>query len=78
MPKIYSKLIFKRLLLTLITENTFMFVSKFYKQTDACTMGGPISVALSYLYVTNTEKEVSDTSQPKFCKHFVNDIINTR
>ena len=44
LPKICSKLIFRRLLLKLTTENTFMFTSDFYKQTDGCAMGGPFSV----------------------------------
>ena len=34
LSKICSKLIFKRLLLKLTTECTFMFTSDFYKQTD--------------------------------------------
>ena len=47
LPKICSKLIFKRLLLNLTTENTFMFNSSFYKQIDGCEMGGPLSVIFS-------------------------------
>ena len=34
LPKIFSKLTFKRLLLKLMTENTLMFPSDFYKQID--------------------------------------------
>ena len=41
LPKLCSKLIFKRLLLKLTTENTFMLNSKFYKQVDGCSMGEP-------------------------------------
>ena len=33
LPKLCSKLIFKRLLLKLTTENDFIFTSNFYKQT---------------------------------------------
>ena len=51
LPKICSKLILKRLLLKLTTENTFMFSSDFYKQTDGCTMGGPLSVIFSDIYI---------------------------
>ena len=47
LPKICSKLIFKRLLSKLTTENTFMFTSSFYKQIDGCTMVGPLSVIFS-------------------------------
>ena len=66
LPKICSKLIFKRLLLKLTTENTFMFTSSFYKQIDACTMGGPLSVIFSDIYITKTEREVVNQSKPKF------------
>ena len=38
LPKICSKLIVIYLLLKLMTENTFMFISDFYKQTDGCTI----------------------------------------
>ena len=41
---ICSKLIFKRLISKLTTESTFTFNIKYYKQTDGCTMGGPLSV----------------------------------
>ena len=78
LPKICSKLIFKRLLLKLTTENTFMLTSDFYKQTDGCTMGGPLSVIFSDIYMTKTEREVASPSKPKFYKRFVDDIINTR
>ena len=32
-------------------ENTSMFTSNFYKQTDGCTMGGPFSVIFSDTYI---------------------------
>ena len=44
LPKLCSKLIFKRLLLKLTTENTFMINSNLYKQVDGCSMGGVLSV----------------------------------
>ena len=79
LPKICSKLIFKRLLLKLTTENTFMLTSDFYKQTDSCTiMGGPLSVIFSDISMTKTEREVVNPSKPKFYKRFVDDIINRR
>ena len=78
LPKICSKLIFKRLLSKLTTENTFMFTSSFYKQIDVCTMGGPLSVIFSDIYITKTEREVVNQSEPKFQKRFVGDTINRR
>ena len=51
LPKICLKLIFKRLLLKLTTENTFMFTSNFYKQIDGCAISGPLSVIFSDIYI---------------------------
>ena len=48
---ICSKLIFKRLLRKLATEVTFTINKNFCKQTDAGTMGGPLSVILSDIYM---------------------------
>ena len=73
LPKICSKLIFKCLLLKFTTENTSMFTSEFYKQTDGCKMGGPLSVIFSDIYMTKAEGEVVNSSKPKFYKCFVDD-----
>ena len=62
------------MLLKLTTENTFMFISHFYKQTDGCTMGGPLSVIFSVIYVTMSNY----LSKPKIYTRLVHDIINRR
>ena len=67
-PKICSKLIMKRLLLKLTTENTFMLNSNLYKQIDGCSMGGPLSVTLSDIYMTKTEEEVVKPTNSSFYK----------
>ena len=56
----------KRLLLKLTTENTFTLNSNFYKQIDGCTMGGPLSVIFSDIYMTKTEEEVVKLTNPSF------------
>ena len=56
LSKISSKLIMKRLLLKLTTENTFMLNSNFYKQIDGCAMDGPLSLIFSDIYMTKTEE----------------------
>ena len=63
-----SNLIFKRLLLQLTKEKTFMLNSKFYKQVDGCSMGGPLSVIYSVIYITKIERKVFEPTQPHFCK----------
>ena len=55
LPKLGSKLIFKRLLLKLTTENTFMINSKFYKQVDGCSIQGPLSI-FQYLHDYDRKK----------------------
>ena len=52
LPKLCSKLIFKRLLLKLTPENTFMINSAFYKQVNACVIGGIFSVIFSDVCLT--------------------------
>ena len=41
-------------------------------------MGGPLSVIFSDIYITKTEREVVNQSEPKFQKRFVDDTINRR
>ena len=55
---ICSKLIFRRLLIKLATECTFKFNSRFLKQVDGCTMGGPLSVTFSAIYMVKIENDV--------------------
>ena len=78
LPKLCSKLIFKRLLLKLTIENTFMLNSKFYKQVDGCSMGGPLSVIFSDIYINKIEKNVAKPTKLQFYKRFLDDIINKR
>ena len=67
-----------RLLLKLSTESTFIFQSHFYKQTDGCTMGGPLSVTLAKIYLTKLETDIVKAVQPTFYKRFVDDVITRR
>ena len=55
---IWSKLIFKRLLLKLATECTYTFNHKFYKQIDGCTIGGPLSVTFSDKYMIKMDSAI--------------------
>ena len=78
LPKLCSRLIFKRLLLKLTTKSTFKFNSKFYKQSDGCTMGGPLSVTFSNIYLTKLIISKVRSTKPLFYKRFVDDVINRR
>ena len=76
LPKLWSRLIFKRLLLKLTTESTYIFNSKFYKQSDGCTMGGPLS--FSNIYLTKLEIDKVRPTKPLLYKRFVDDVIKRR
>ena len=52
-----SKLFFKRLLLKLTIECTFIFNTKCYKQTDGGAMGGPPLVVFFNAYMAKLEKD---------------------
>ena len=62
----------------LATEVTFIFNNKFCRQIDGCTMGGPLSVTLSDIYMSKMEIEVVVPLKPKFYRRYVDDIYNRR
>ena len=78
LPHICSKFIFKKLLLKLATESTYIFQSQFYKQTDGCRTGGPLSVTFSNIYLTKLEKYQVKPLKLKFYCRFVDDVISRR
>ena len=71
---IHSKLIF-RLLIKLATECTFKFNSRFLEQVDDSTMGGPLSVTFSDIYMVKMQNVVIP-SKPIFYRRFVDDIYS--
>ena len=75
---ICPKLIFKRLLLKLATEVTFTINNNFFKQTDGCAMGGPLSVTFSEIFVIKMENDKVIPTKPIFYRRYVDDIYNRR
>ena len=75
---ICSKPIFKRLLLKLATKVTFTINNIFYKQTDGCAMGGPLSVTFSDIFTTKMEDDIVISTKPIFYRRYVDDIYNRR
>ena len=63
---ICSKLIFRRLLIKFNAECTFKFNNRFFKQVDGYTMGGPLFVTFSDIYMVNMENDVVIPSKPTF------------
>ena len=70
------RLIFTRLLIKLVTKCTFKFNSRFFKQVDGCTMGGPLSVTFSDIYMVKMENDVVAPSKHIFYHRFVDDIYS--
>ena len=75
---IWNKLIFRRLLEKITTENLFQLNSKFFKQTDACAMDGPLSVTLLDIWMVKMENNILITHKPIFYKRYVGDTINIK
>ena len=74
-----SNLIFKRLLLKLTTGSIFIFNIKYYKQTGGFTMGGPLLVVPSDIYMTKLKKDaILPRRKQKLYKCFVGDIFTRR
>ena len=78
LTQICSKLIFRRLLIKIATECTFKFNNRILKQVDGRTMGEPLSVTFSYIYMVKMENDVLIPSKPNFYRRFVDDIYNRR
>ena len=72
------KLIFKRLLLKLATEVTFIINNKFFKQIDGCAMGGPLSVTFSDIFMIKMENDIVIPTKPIFYRRYVDGIYNIR
>ena len=45
----------------LTTECAFQFNQNLFKQTEDCSMGGPLSVILADIHMIRTEKRYSNT-----------------
>ena len=73
---ICSKLIFRRLLIKLAVECTFKFNSRFLKQVDGCTMGGPLSVTFSDIHMVKMESDVVILSKAIIYCRFVDAIYS--
>ena len=79
LPMICNKLILRRLLEKITTENLLHLSSKFFKQTDEFAMGGPLSVTLSDIWMVKIENNIVIPHRPIiFYKRYVDVIINRR
>ena len=77
-PQICSKTIFRRLMYKLTTECAFQFNQNLFKQTEGCSMGGPLSVTLADIHMIRTEKDIVTPLKPVFYRRCVDEIYTRR
>ena len=68
----------KRLLLKLISDCLFSVNGRLLKQTDGCSMGSPLSVVISGVYMTKLEKEVVYPENPILYGRYVDDVYRRK
>ena len=73
-----KKSIFKKLLIKLTKECTFLVNNWLITQIDGCPMGGPISVVFSDIYMCKMEDDVVAPLKPMFYKRYVDDTYVRR
>ena len=76
--QICSKTIFRRLIYKLTTEYAFQFNQNLFKQTEGCSMGGPLPVTLADIHMIRTEKDIVTPLKPIFYKRFVDGTYSRR
>ena len=62
----------------LTTECAFQFNHNLFKQTEGCSMEGPLSVTLADIHMIRTEKDIVTRLKLIFHKRFVDDIYTRR
>ena len=62
----------------LTTECAFQFNQNLFKQTEGCSVRGPLSVTLADIHMIRTEKDIVTPLKPIFYKRFVDDIYTRR
>ena len=72
------KTIFRRLMYKLTTECAFQFNQNLFKQTEGCSMGGPLSVTLADIHMIRTEKDIVTPLKPVFYRRCVDEIYTRR
>ena len=65
--------IFKKLLVKLTKELISSVNSRLIKQIDGCSMGGPVSVVFSDIFMCKMEEDVVVPAKPIFYKRYVDE-----
>ena len=77
-PLCKNRLIMKRLLQKLISDCLFTVNGKMLKQKDGCSMGSPLSVDISGVFMSKLEKEVVYPENPILFRRFVDDVFRRK
>ena len=77
-PICSNRLIMKRFLKRLTTDCLFSINGRLIKQQDGCSMGSPLSVAISGIFMTKLEKEVIYPENPILFKRYVDDVYHRK
>ena len=77
-PLCKSRLIMKRLLQKLISDCLFSVNGRLLKQKDGCSMGSPLSVVISGVFMTKLEKDVVYQENPILYLRYVDDIYRRK
>lgn len=77
-PLSKNRLIMKRLLKKLTSDCLFSINGRLMKQQDGCSMGSPLSVDFSGIFMTKLEKDVVYPENPILYKRFVDDVFNRK
>ena len=70
--------VFRKLLIKLTKECTFLVNNRLNKQIDGCPMGGPMSVVFTDIYMCKMEDDVVVPIKPIFYKRYVDDTYIRR
>ena len=62
----------------LTIECAFQFNQNVFKQTEGCSIRGPLSVTLADIHMIRTEKDIVAPLKPIFYKKFVDDIYTRK
>ena len=70
------KMIFRRMFIKLTIECTFEFNSRFFKEEDGRTIGGPLFATFSDIYMVKMENNVVTSYAHIFYCRFIDDIYS--
>ena len=78
LPKLSSKLLFKRLLINVTKSTVFSFNGNLYKQINGCGMGNPLSPIHVNIFMSKPKTDVVRPYNPPFYDRYVDDCFSKK